>query len=109
MSLNAQNGIDNEDNKKEGFFGGLVDAFNNLDGIAEDFFYKRMGKGEIFYGKRAYKPSGDVEGDYQGFGLSDKLKIDMTREYKEAWLEEKKMRDEMKRIKEEKEARDRSR
>ena len=42
MSLNAQNGIDNEDNKKEGFFGGLVDAFNNLDGIAEDFFYKRI-------------------------------------------------------------------
>lgn len=93
----------------KGFFGEFFDAFNNLDGIAEDFFYKRMGKGEIFYGKRKYKPSGDVEGDYNGFGLSDKLKIDMTREYKEAWLEEKRMRDEMKKIKEEKERRDAAR
>ena len=99
----------NNNNKKEGIFGGIKNAFNNLDGIAEDFFYKRMGKGEIFYGKRAYKPSGDVDGDYQGFGLSDKLKIDMTRDYKDAWLEEKNMRDEMRQIKEEKEARDRSR
>ena len=31
-----------------------------------------------------------------GFGLSDKLKIDMTREYREDWLEEKSMRDEIK-------------
>lgn len=50
-----------------------------------------------------------MKGDYQGFGLSDKLKIDMTREYREGWLEEKRMRDEMRLIKEEKDARDASR
>ncbi len=95
--------------EQKGFFGEFFDIFKNLDDVAEDFFYKRMGKGEIFYGKRKYKPSGDVEGEYNGFGLSDKLKIDMTREYKEAWLEEKRMRDEIKMIKEEKERRDASR
>lgn len=96
-------------NGQKGFFGEFFDIFKNMDDVAEDFFYKRMGKGEIFYGKRKYKPSGDVEGEYNGFGLSDKLKIDMTREYKEAWLEEKRMRDEMRAIKEEKERKDAAR
>jgi len=107
----SENGDESSDNKKEskGFINEFFDMFKNFDDVAEDFFYKRMGKGEIFYGKRKYKPSGDVEGEYNGFGLSDKLKIDMTREYKEAWLEEKRMRDEMRMIREEKEARDRSR
>eukprot|EP00551_Chaetoceros_affinis_P013992 CAMPEP_0203696764 /NCGR_PEP_ID=MMETSP0091-20130426/7889_1 /ASSEMBLY_ACC=CAM_ASM_001089 /TAXON_ID=426623 /ORGANISM="Chaetoceros affinis, Strain CCMP159" /LENGTH=158 /DNA_ID=CAMNT_0050568599 /DNA_START=83 /DNA_END=559 /DNA_ORIENTATION=- len=95
--------------ESKGIIGGFFDMFANLDDVAEDFFYKRMGKGEIFYGKRKYKPSGDVEGEYNGFGLSDKLKIDMTREYKEAWLEEKRMRDEIRMIREEKERRDSSR
>lgn len=110
--VNAQeeeNSDNEETNVVKGFFNEFFDIFKNLDDVAEDFFYKRMGKGEIFYGKRKYKPSGDVEGEYNGFGLSDKLKIDMTREYKEAWLEEKRMRDEMKMIREEKEARDRLR
>jgi len=89
--------------------GGVVqdffDMFKNLDAVADDFFYKRMGKGEIFYGKRKYKPSGDVEGDYGGLGLTDKVKIDMAREYKEEWLEEKRMRDEMRMLREEKDQR----
>eukprot|EP00553_Chaetoceros_curvisetus_P005019 CAMPEP_0204635424 /NCGR_PEP_ID=MMETSP0717-20131115/31478_1 /ASSEMBLY_ACC=CAM_ASM_000666 /TAXON_ID=230516 /ORGANISM="Chaetoceros curvisetus" /LENGTH=138 /DNA_ID=CAMNT_0051654165 /DNA_START=64 /DNA_END=480 /DNA_ORIENTATION=+ len=91
--------------QKEGPLAGVFDFFSNLDAVADDFFYKRMGKGEIFYGKRKYKPSGDVDGDYNGFGLSDKQKIDMTREYKEQWLEEKKMRDEIRMLKEEREKR----
>jgi hypothetical protein len=40
-----------------------------------------------------------------GFGLTDKLKIDMTREYREDWLEEKNMRDEIKALKREREER----
>jgi hypothetical protein len=91
---------------REGFLGGIKDFFSNLDAVADDFFYKRMGKGEIFYGKRRYKPSGNVEGEYQGMGLSDKLKIDMAREYREEWLEEKRMRDEIKMLREQKEQRE---
>jgi hypothetical protein len=64
-----------------------------------------MGQGEIFYGKRKYKPSGNVEGDYDGMGLSDSLKIAQAREYKEEWLEEKRMRDEMRMLREEKDNR----
>ncbi|GFH58611.1 hypothetical protein CTEN210_15087 [Chaetoceros tenuissimus] len=94
-----------EESKNGGVFSGITDFFGNMDAIAEDFFYKRMGKGEIFYGKRKFKPSGEVEGDYQGMGLSDKLKIDMAREYREEWLEEKRMRDEMRMLREEKEKR----
>jgi hypothetical protein len=93
------------EDKNGGIFSGITDFFGNMDLIAEDFFYKRMGKGEIFYGKRKFKPSGEVEGDYQGMGLSDKLKIDMAREYREEWLEEKRMRDEMRMLREEKEKR----
>mmetsp|Transcript_18334 Transcript_18334/g.21169 ORF Transcript_18334/g.21169 Transcript_18334/m.21169 type:complete len:141 (+) Transcript_18334:184-606(+) len=97
-----------DDNEKgKGLIGEFFDMLSSLDNIAEDFFYKRMGKGEIFYGKRKYKPSGDVDGEYNGFGLSDKLKIDMIREYKEAWLEEKRMRDEIQQLKEDKERRSR--
>ena len=94
-----------EESKNGGVFSGITDFFGNMDAIAEDFFYKRMGKGEIFYGKRKFKPSGEVEGDYQGLGLSDKLKIDMAREYRAEWLEEKRMRDEMRMLREEKEKR----
>lgn len=95
----------NGESKNGGILSGITDFFGNMDLIAEDFFYKRMGKGEIFYGKRKFKPSGEVEGDYQGMGLSDKLKIDMAREYREEWLEEKRMRDEMRMLREEKEKR----
>mmetsp|Transcript_2738 Transcript_2738/g.3889 ORF Transcript_2738/g.3889 Transcript_2738/m.3889 type:complete len:152 (+) Transcript_2738:179-634(+) len=94
---------DNDDNltqkSKGGPFGGIVDMFSNFDDVIDDFFYKRMGKGEIFYGKRKYKPSGTVEGSYNGMGLSDKLKIDMTRQYREDMLEERKMRKEIEQLK----------
>ena len=96
---------DENSSKKSGPFQELLDIFSNFDDVVDDFFYKRMGQGEVFYGKRKYKPSGKVEGDYNGFGLSDKMKIDMTREYKEEWLEEKKMRDEIRMLKEERENR----
>ena len=46
---------------------------SNLDDVVDDFYYKRMGKGEVFYGKRKYKPSGAVKGKYSGFGLSGVL------------------------------------
>ena len=91
--------------KKGGIFSEVGAFFGTLDDVAEDFFYKRMGKGEIFYGKRKFKPSGDVEGDYKGMGLTDKVKIDMAREYKEEWLEEKRMRDEMRMLREDKDKR----
>eukprot|EP00543_Licmophora_paradoxa_P018959 CAMPEP_0202469142 /NCGR_PEP_ID=MMETSP1360-20130828/77580_1 /ASSEMBLY_ACC=CAM_ASM_000848 /TAXON_ID=515479 /ORGANISM="Licmophora paradoxa, Strain CCMP2313" /LENGTH=83 /DNA_ID=CAMNT_0049094371 /DNA_START=214 /DNA_END=462 /DNA_ORIENTATION=- len=76
-----------EEKKSRGFW-------ESLDEIIDDFVNKRMGKGEIFYGKRKYNPTGTVDGNYNGFGLSDKLKIEQTQEYKEMWLEEKKLKDE---------------
>mmetsp|Transcript_59967 Transcript_59967/g.177812 ORF Transcript_59967/g.177812 Transcript_59967/m.177812 type:complete len:156 (-) Transcript_59967:394-861(-) len=73
----------------------ISEFFQNLDDIVDDFYNKRMGKGEIFYGKRKYRPSGTVEGDYNGMGLSDKQRIDDTREYRDEILEERRMRREM--------------
>jgi hypothetical protein len=67
----------------------VFDMVSNLDDVIDDFFYKRMGNGETFYGKRKYKPSGNVEGQYNGFGLTDKGRIDVTRARKEAFLKEK--------------------
>merc|ERR1712129_179433 len=93
--------------EKSGPFQGIADMFSNFDDVVDDFFYKRMGKGEIFYGKRKFNPSGEVEGDYNGFGLSDKMKIDMTRARKEEWLEEKKMRLEMEELRTTRERRQR--
>jgi hypothetical protein len=62
--------------------------WRKFDDAVDDFFNKRMGNGEIFYGKRKVNPSGKVEGDYNGFGMTDKLRIDQTRELKEIWLEQ---------------------
>ena len=70
-----------------------ADMINNFDAMVDDFFYKRMGNGEVFYGKRKYKPSGRVEGKYNGMGLTDKLKIDVSRERKELFLQEKRRRE----------------
>lgn len=42
-----------------------------------------MGNGEIFYGKRKYKPSGAIDTDYNGGGLSDYRKIEAAREFRE--------------------------
>ena len=77
--------------------------------VIDDFYNKRMGKGEIFYGKRKYKPSVTVEGDYNGLGLTDKQRIDDAREYKRQWEEERAMRREMAELRRAKEERDRTR
>lgn len=91
----------NDKNPIASFF----DMFANFDDVVDDFFYKRMGKGEIFYGKRKYKPSGDVEGKYNGFGLSDKGKIDYVREMKEEYEAERAWRAELAKIQKEREGR----
>ena len=51
---------------------------------------------EVFNGKRKYKPSGrpNTEGKYNGMGLSDKLRIDVTREIKEEMLERRRLQKE---------------
>lgn len=72
---------------------GLNEMFASLDDTIDDFFNKRMGNGEIFYGKRKIKPSGTVEGAYNGMGLTDKQKIDETRELKAFRMEQKKKRE----------------
>ncbi len=61
----------------------LGDMFSNFDDVIDDFFNKRMGNGEIFYGKRKYKPSGSVESEYNGYGFSDFRKIEAAREFRE--------------------------
>lgn len=68
----------------------LGDFVANLDDVLDDFMNKRMGNGEVFYGKRKYKPSGrpNTQGDYQGMGLSDKLRIDVSRQFKEDFQEQ---------------------
>jgi hypothetical protein len=76
----------------------LNDMLSNMDAVIDDFMNKRMGNGEVFYGKRKYKPSGrpHTEGRYNGMGLSDKGAIDIAREIKQEFLEKRKRRDEMK-------------
>ena len=89
---NDYNDVNNEEKVKlqpvKGFFQEIGDMFANMDDVMDDFFMKRMGNGEQFYGKRKFKPSGKVEGGYNGMGLSDKLRIDIARVRKEEFLEE---------------------
>ncbi|GKY98680.1 hypothetical protein MPSEU_000824300 [Mayamaea pseudoterrestris] len=68
---------------------GISDFFENFDDVMDDFMNKRMGNGEVFYGKRKYQPSGkpNTEGYYNGMGMSDKSKIELVREYKEDLME----------------------
>mmetsp|Transcript_212 Transcript_212/g.274 ORF Transcript_212/g.274 Transcript_212/m.274 type:complete len:143 (-) Transcript_212:110-538(-) len=61
----------------------LADMWQNFDDIVDDFFNKRMGNGEVFYGQRKYKPSGKVTTDYNGYGFSDFRKIEAAREFRE--------------------------
>lgn len=61
----------------------LGNMFSNFDDVIDDFFFKRMGNGEVFYGKRKYKPSGKISTDYDGGGLSDWRKIEAAREFRE--------------------------
>ena len=65
------------------------DMFANMDEVIDDFMGKRMGQGEIFYGKRKYKPSGrqNTSGRYEGMGHSDFTRIKVARAKKEAFLE----------------------
>jgi hypothetical protein len=42
-----------------------------------------MGNGEVFYGKRKYKPSGRFDSDYNGGGFSDWRKMEAAREFRE--------------------------
>ena len=64
-------------------FSEIADMFQSFDDVVDDFFNKRMGNGEIFYGKRKYKPSGNVESEYNGGGFSDWRKIEAAREFRE--------------------------
>lgn len=69
---------------------------SSFDDVVDDFVNKRMGNGEVFYGKRKYKPSGreNTSGQYNGMGMSDKTKIDMAREYREEIKAIKRLREE---------------
>eukprot|EP00545_Synedropsis_sp_CCMP1620_P004392 CAMPEP_0119011796 /NCGR_PEP_ID=MMETSP1176-20130426/5896_1 /TAXON_ID=265551 /ORGANISM="Synedropsis recta cf, Strain CCMP1620" /LENGTH=90 /DNA_ID=CAMNT_0006964663 /DNA_START=163 /DNA_END=435 /DNA_ORIENTATION=- len=87
---------DNEDDGGFNPFKGLGEMFSGVDDAIDDFFNKRMGNGEIFYGKRKSNPSGSVEGKYNGMGLTDKQRIEDTRELKAIRMEQKKQRDEEK-------------
>ncbi|CAB9530205.1 expressed unknown protein [Seminavis robusta] len=83
---------DNDGGKGNPFGGFFKDFMSSVDDQVDDFFNKRMGNGEAFYGKRKSNPSGKVEGQYNGMGLTDKLRIDVARARKEAFLEEKERR-----------------
>jgi hypothetical protein len=61
----------------------IQEFWNNMDDIVDDFMNKRMGNGELFYGKRKFNPSGKIDGSYNGFGLSDKGRIEGVKMYKE--------------------------
>jgi hypothetical protein len=61
----------------------IQEIWDNMDAIVDDFMNKRMGNGELFYGKRKFKPSGKIDGSYNGFGLSDKGRIEGVKMYKE--------------------------
>lgn len=72
-----------EEPPKLGFMGDLKGMMNNFDAVVDDFLFKRMGNGEQWYGKRKYNPSGNVEGDYNGMGQSDLIRIEIARVRKE--------------------------
>ena len=72
----------------------VTDMFSNMDDVIDDFMSKRMGNGEVFYGKRKYKPSGKTDGKHNGMGLTDKRRIDGARSYRESYLEKLRRREE---------------
>ena len=86
MALNGNN-----DKKWElpNLFQEVNDMMSNWDDVIDDFMFKRMGNGELFYGKRKYKPSNkpNMDGKYSGMGISDSTKIDLARQRKEEMLE----------------------
>jgi hypothetical protein len=72
----------------------ITEMLQQWDDVVDDFLFKRMGNGEVFYGQRKYKPSNrpNTEGQYNGMGLSDKTKIDIVRDLKEERLLERQQR-----------------
>lgn len=74
----------------------LSDMLSNLDDVVDDFYNKRMGNGEVFYGKRKYKPSGRVAHDYNGGGLSDWRKMEAARLFREERALQRALRGELK-------------
>lgn len=88
LTLSSSN---DRNNNRSGFnpFREVADMFSDLDSVIDDFMNKRMGNGEVFYGKRKYKPSGrpNTEGKYNGMGISDKSRIAQAREFREEMLE----------------------
>ena len=90
-SLFAQSNGDEGNGRKMNPLEGLADMFANFDDVIDDFFYKRMGNGEQFYGKRKYNPSGKFEGDYNGMGRSDQSRIEMALVQKEL-MEERRLK-----------------
>jgi hypothetical protein len=81
----------NNDKKWEfpNLFQEVNDMISNWDDVIDDFMFKRMGNGELFYGKRKYKPSNkpNMDGKYSGMGISDSTKIELARQRKEAMME----------------------
>jgi hypothetical protein len=73
----------------------VADMFSNWDDVIDDFMFKRMGNGEVFYGKRKYKPSNrpNTDGKYKGMGMTDKMRIDIAREIKEERMERRNQQD----------------
>jgi hypothetical protein len=60
------------------------DMWRQMDNVVDDFFNKRMGNGQVFYGQRKYKPSDDQQyGQYNGMGYTDKSKIEYAKFRKE--------------------------
>lgn len=76
---------DNEEgrSKPKGFLADLQGMLKNFDDVVDDFLFKRMGAGEMWYGKRKYDPSGKVDGDYNGMGRTDLIQIEIARAKKE--------------------------
>jgi hypothetical protein len=69
--------------KPKTFFDDLKGMMGRFDDVVDDFVYKRMGAGEQWYGKRKYNPSGKFDGDYNGMGGSDHIRIEIARVQKE--------------------------
>ena len=91
-SFSTSLSMGNRDGKTSNFFDDLKGMLSNLDDVVDDFVMKRMGAGEQWYGKRKYNPSGNFDGDYNGMGRSDFMKIEIARVQKEEMEKRKKRR-----------------
>jgi hypothetical protein len=85
MAMNNQENDTTKTNTKpkNNIFDGIAGIFKNLDDVVDDFVMKRMGAGEQFYGKRKNGPSGNYDGEYNGMGISDHMKIEIARVQRE--------------------------